>query len=397
MKLSHLENLDIEGKRVFLRLDLNVPLKDGKITDTTRIEQALPTLRYVLERTNRVCIASHLGRPKGQHVSHLSLAPVGVKLSELLGKEILLVKDYLSEPADQMMNQMGKNQLILLENLRFYGEETKNDRSFAESLSKGIDYYINDAFGAVHRAHSSIVGIPEVLQRDRCAAGFLIQKETRALDRLTGAASPFVVIVGGAKVSDKMGVMLNLLKRCNHLVIGGAMAYSFLKHQGYDVGASRVETDQLHLVDAIFRNAKDRKVKIHLPVDHVCSTEFSEDSTSKIIDGEAIPAPYMGLDIGPKTRAKYADVIRQGKTVLWNGPMGVFEWENFAHGTRSVAQEVAYNRGYTVIGGGDSVSSLNKLGLSEEISHVSTGGGASLEYLEGLKLPGLKALEQSDS
>ena len=393
MNLKTISDVDFEGKVVFLRLDLNVPLKDGKITDETRILAALPTIRHILSSTNRIVISSHLGRPKGKFVESLSLAPVGEKLAQLLGVEVLLASDYEKEPIDSLLGQLTKGQLILLENLRFHAGETGNLREFTEKLVKGVDVFVNDAFGAAHRAHASTAGVPALLGKERSYAGLLIEKELTALGGLlSGAKAPFVVVMGGAKVSDKLEVILSLMERCNDIVIGGAMAYTFLKYKGVSVGASRVEDDKLDLVETIYRNADQRGVKIHLPVDHVCAKEFGEFSQPETTTDENIPDGLMGLDIGPQTLDRYKDLVRSASTVLWNGPMGVFEWESFARGSFGIADAMADCSGTTVVGGGDSVACVNLVGLSEKMTHVSTGGGASLEFLEGKTLPGIKPL-----
>ncbi|MFW7378218.1 MAG: phosphoglycerate kinase [Oligoflexus sp.] len=395
MQLRKLEDLDINQKKVLLRLDLNVPIKDGKITDDTRIQAALPTLRYILERTSRLAVMSHLGRPKDKVEPAYSLEPVGAKLAELLDRDVVFVRDYMQEPIEHVLNQLDKNQLILLENLRFHPGETKNDVDFARCLSNGFDYYVNDAFGTLHRAHASVVGAPEQMKPEQRAAGLLVQKEIEHLSRLqTRPQSPFTVILGGAKVSDKIAVILNLLKTCNTLLIGGAMAYTFLRFNGASVGSSRVEEDKMDLVEKIYRNAEARKVEIVLPEDHVAAKAFDEGEAAQAINQVSIPEGLMGLDIGPKTVSRFKSYIDQSKTVLWNGPMGVFEWSAFAKGTMDIAHAVADCRGFTVVGGGDSVAAINKAGVADRINHVSTGGGASLEFLEGKTLPGIKVLSR---
>ena len=383
MNLRTINEVDFSGKSVFVRLDLNVPLNDGVITDETRIQAALPTLQHILKQTNRVVLASHLGRPKGQYNSAMSLAPVGERLAELLNVEVLLAGDYDQEPIDSLIGQLGKNQIILLENLRFNPGETQNDRDFVDKLIKGVDLYVNDAFGAAHRAHASTAGIPAVLGEKNSFAGLLIEKEVNSLGGLlSGATAPFAVVMGGSKVSDKLDVILSLIERCNDILIGGAMAYTFLKYKGHAVGNSRVEEDKMSLVEMIYRNAEQRGVKIHLPVDHVCAAEFSESSEPVTTDGGYTSRSY-GLDIGPNTIANYRAIIEPAKTVLWNGPMGVFEWDNFAAGSIAVANAMAACQGNTVVGGGDSVAATNKADVASSMSHVSTGGGASLEFLEG--------------
>jgi phosphoglycerate kinase len=395
MELRRLEDLELNGKKVFLRLDLNVPIKNGKIQDETRIREALPTIRYILERTTKLTMASHMGRPKNGGSPADSLEPIGARLSELLEREVVLYPDYTSESSAQLLTTLGKNQVMLLENLRFHAGEEANDVDFAHNLLDGYDFYVNDAFGTCHRAHASVSAAAELLVPERRAAGYLIQKEITALSGIvTKPEAPFTVIMGGSKVSDKISVILNLLNVCNHMLIGGAMAYTFLKYKGIDVGASRVEADKMDLVEKILRNAEARKVQIHLPVDHLCAREFSETAEAVPVSG-SISAGLMGLDIGPETRRNYARVIRESKTVLWNGPMGVFEWDKYAQGTMTIAEAMAVVRGKTIVGGGDSVSAAQKSGFAGKMTHISTGGGASLEFLEGKVLPGIKVLAKS--
>jgi phosphoglycerate kinase len=394
MKLRSIENLDLSGRKVIVRLDLNAPLDGSEVSDDTRITAALPTVRHLMNAGAKVVLCSHLGRPKGKPEAKYSLKPVGQKLAELSGYEVMLVEDYDDNLVSATTTQLGKNQLILLENLRFYPGEEKNDPDFASALAKGFDYYIDDAFGAVHRAHASVVALAECFPPEKRAAGFLLQREVEALTKLLkNPEYPYVVIMGGSKVSDKIGVMLNLINACNTILVGGAMAYTFLKFLGKDVGNSRVEADKMDLVATIMRNAEARKVRIELPEDHVVAAEFSESAKAETIHAVDIPAGMMGLDIGPKTITKYSREILSAKTVLWNGPMGVFEWDQFANGTMSIANAVAKNPNKTLVGGGDSVAAINKAGLSDKIWHVSTGGGASLEFLEGLVLPGVKVLQ----
>jgi phosphoglycerate kinase len=389
--IRSIEELDLKGKTVFVRLDLNVPMKDGKITDATRIEESLPTLRYLLERTRNIIIASHLGRPKGGPEPKYSLEAVGAKIAELLAVEVVFVKDYLSGEVRDILKQKQNDQIILLENLRFHAGETKNDEAFSATLAEGVDVYVNDAFGTAHRAHASTVGIPMRLPASARAAGFLIQKEIKSLTPLLkNPEAPFVVVMGGAKVADKIKVMLNLMQHCTDLLVGGAMAYTFLKFKGVDVGKSKVEEDQMELIEAIYRNAASRKVKIHLPIDHIVAKDFSEQATAETCT--QIPADAMGLDIGPATVQRYQAELAGAATILWNGPMGVFEWASFSQGTMGIAKAVANCHGFTVVGGGDSVAALHQAGVADKIDHVSTGGGASLEFLEGLVLPGLKVL-----
>ncbi|HET9238836.1 MAG TPA: phosphoglycerate kinase [Oligoflexus sp.] len=393
MEFRKLQDLDLTNKKVLVRLDLNVPIKKGKITDDTRITAALPTLRYILERTNKIALMSHLGRPDGEVMPEYSLEPVGVRLAELLGVEVVFVRDYTEEPAEQVLNQLNKNQIILFENLRFHPGETKNDLDFATKLAHGFDCYVNDAFGTLHRAHASVVAAAELFPSEKRAAGLLVEREISVLSALQKKPqAPFTVIMGGSKVSDKIGVVLNLLNHANYLLIGGAMAYTFLKYQGVDVGDSRVETDKMDLVASIYRNAEARKVEIILPEDHVAAAKFDADAEAVEIPGRTIQKGLMGLDIGPRTIKRYSDIIGLSKTVLWNGPMGVFEFDKFAKGSLRIAEAMARSSAFTVVGGGDSVAATNKAGVADKMDHISTGGGASLEFLEGQILPGVKVL-----
>jgi len=398
MQLRKLDSLPLEGKKVFLRLDLNVPIKNGKITDDTRIKEALPTIKYLLSKTNKLCIGSHLGRPKNKVSPEFSLEPVARHLSQELSKDanwdVVLYPDFTKEPSSNLFSQLSKNQFILLENLRFYPGEEANDSDYADKLMEGYEFYVNDAFGTCHRAHASVVACAEKVRPDQRAAGFLIQKEIEALGGIMMKPEhPFTVIMGGSKVSDKISVILNLLKSCNDLVIGGAMAYTFLKFRGVAVGSSRVEEDKMSLVDSIYRTAESRKVNIHLPMDHVCAKEFLEAAAPFEVQSSEIPDGYMGLDIGPRSIKHFSNVIAASKTVLWNGPMGVFEWKNFSRGSIAIANAMATApSAKTIVGGGDSVAAAHLAGVADKMSHVSTGGGASLEFLEGQVLPGLKVL-----
>lgn len=393
MDFRKLSELELKDKKVLVRLDLNVPLKNGKITDDTRIQAALPTLRYLLERTSKIALMSHLGRPDGEIMPEYSLEPVGARLAELLGLEVVFVKDYTEEPVEHVLNQLNKNQIILLENLRFHAGETKNDSNFARHLAQGFDCYVNDAFGTLHRAHASVVAAAELFPPAKRAAGLLVDREISVLSGLQKKPqAPFTVIMGGSKVSDKIGVVLNLLQSANYLLIGGAMAYTFLKYQGIDVGDSRVESDKLDLVASIYRNAEARKVEIILPEDHVAAEKFDANAQAVEVSSKNIPKGLMGLDIGPRTAKRFSDIIALSKTVLWNGPMGVFEFDAFAKGSLRVADAMARCGGFTVIGGGDSVAAANKAGVADRIDHISTGGGASLEFLEGTMLPGVQVL-----
>jgi phosphoglycerate kinase len=393
LDIRKITDLDLTNKKVFLRLDLNVPIKKGVIQDDTRIIEALPTIKFILEKTSKLVMASHLGRPKVGGSAEDSLTPVGERLAELLDREVVLYPDYCLEPASKLFTQMDKGQIILLENLRFHDGEEANDQEFAGHLIQGMDFYVNDAFGTCHRAHASVAKAAELMSADKRAAGFLIAKEISALGFLNkNPEAPFTVIMGGSKVSDKIAVILNLLNTCNNLIIGGAMAYTFLKYKGVNVGTSRIEADKMDLVATILKNAEARRVRIHLPVDHIVAKAFEETSPPITTDDQTIPEGFMGLDIGPKTAKIFADVIAGSKTVLWNGPMGVFEWKNFSQGTMDVAAAMTRVSGKTIVGGGDSVSAVKKSGFSSKMTHVSTGGGASLELLEGKMLPGIKVL-----
>lgn len=391
MNYNFIENIDLVNKSVFLRLDLNVPLdENGDISDLTRIEKSLPVIKYILKFTNKLVIASHLGRPKGKPDPKYSLEVVGRKLTELLKLEVAFVDDYVRAPVDQLLNQLGKNRIILLENLRFYSQETENNKEFAQKLAKGIDVYVNDAFGAMHRAHASVDAIAERFSKDKKAIGFLVREELQALDKIKDqVVNPFTIVIGGSKVSDKVGILLNLINSCNNIIVGGAMSYAFLQHMGKGIGTSLCEPNTDRMVQSILANAQARKVSIYLPEDHVCAKNI-EDTEGKIF--ESIPDDYMALDIGPKTVERYKNIIAASKTIFWNGPMGVFEKAPFKRGTFAVAETIASTECFSVVGGGDSISAINRAGLAKAFGHISTGGGASLEYLEGKSLPGLKAL-----
>lgn len=382
---------------VFLRLDLNVPLKKGKISDETRIQAALPTLKFLFEQGCRVIACSHLGRPKGVGFeADFSLAPVGERLVELLDREVLLCPDYLESGFGKIVNDMTDSQMVLLENLRFHKEEQAGDGSFASALAKHATFYVNDAFGTCHRADASMVAVAECFAPEFRAAGFLVEKEITFLEgAFRDPQPPVTAVFGGAKVSDKIAILQKFTSIANNMVIGGAMAYTFLKYQGKSVGKSRVEEDKLNIVGEIFKAAEARRVKIYLPEDHVCATEFNE-TTSAIDCGTAdIPEHLMALDIGPKTARAYAQVIESSRVVVWNGPMGVFEWSAFSKGTRAVAEAMTRCGGTSIVGGGDSAAAITSFGLENKVTHVSTGGGASMELLEGKELPGIKVLRKS--
>jgi phosphoglycerate kinase len=392
--IRYIDELQLTGKRVFIRVDFNVPLEGKRVTDDTRIREALPTIRRALELGGKVILASHLGRPKGPDPK-LSLEPAAMRLAELLGgkQEVILADDCVGDGVKKQVKELKDGQVLVLENLRFHKEEEANDEAFSRELAALADVYVNDAFGTAHRAHASTAGmVPFVKEK---AAGFLMRKEVEYLGRvMKNPEKPFVAILGGAKVSDKIKVIESLLPKVDALLIGGAMAYTFLKAQGINVGKSRVEEDKLSLATKLLDAAQRLKTPIVLPVDHVTGTTLDESSVVRETPDREIPGDVMGLDIGPKTRAIYTQHIRDARTVVWNGPMGLFEVAKFAEGTRSVAQAMAQNKqAVTVVGGGDSAAAAEQMGLAKELSHVSTGGGASLEFLEGRELPGLKALE----
>jgi phosphoglycerate kinase len=387
-----LADLDASGRRVFVRADLNVPLRDGEVADDLRVQASVPTLRHLLDQGAKVVVASHLGRPKGAPDPASSMAPVGVRLAQLLGSEVVVAADVVGDDAKAKAAALQAGQVLLLENLRWDAGETKNDDAFADALASLADVYVDDAFGASHRAHASISGIPA---RIPGYAGFLLERELEVLGGLLAdPARPYVAVLGGAKVSDKLTVLGNLLQRVDAIAVGGAMAFTFLVADGIDVGASRVEEDQVDTVRGLVAEARDRGVEVLLPQDVVVAPEFADDAPASTVAIDAIPGDQMGLDVGPETAGHYAEAIGRAGSVFWNGPMGVFEWEPFAAGTRTVAQAMAAARGFTVVGGGDSAAAIREFGLDDKVDHVSTGGGASLELLEGKDLPGVVALRR---
>lgn len=390
--IQSISDLDLSGRVTFIRVDFNVPLtNDQQVSDDTRIRAALPTIQHAIDAGARVVIASHLGRPKGKRDPDMSLRPAAEHLAGLIDKEIVFADDCVGDGVKKNIKDLREGDVLVLENLRFHAAEEKNDEEFARALAENVEVYVNDAFGAAHRAHASTTGMVRFV-RDK-AAGFLMKSELDHLQSiLKEPERPFVAIVGGAKVSDKFGVLNSLVQRVNALMIGGAMAYTLLKAHGKEVGNSRVEADALASAEHIIKAAIARKVQLLLPEDHVVAKTFDENAEPETVT--EIREGYMGLDIGPKTRERYAQVIREAKTIFWNGPMGVFEWDSFAAGTEAIAHAVADSEGTSVVGGGDSVAALNKTGLESKITHVSTGGGASLELLEGKTLPGVKALEE---
>ncbi len=390
--MRSLDAIDPAGKRVFVRVDFNVPLKDGAITDATRIDATLPTIRRLLEKKARVVLASHLGRPKGQPKPECSLQPVATALSQKLGRPVALAPDCVGPETEKIVGAMKDGDVVLLENLRFHAEEEKNDAAFAAQLAKLADVYVNDAFGAAHRAHASTAGM--VTHFKERAAGLLLAREAEVLGRILAAPEkPFVSILGGAKVSDKIGVIDHLLGKVQAFVIGGAMAYTFLKAQGKPIGKSRVEEDKVDLARETLARASKAGVKVLLPVDHLAADKPEAGARTQIVSADAFPDDMLGVDIGPKTAELYATEIAAARTVLWNGPMGIFEIDAFSKGTMAIADALAASKGTTVVGGGDSVAALTRSGKTDAVTHVSTGGGASLEFLEGKTLPGLAALE----
>ncbi len=392
MKLS-LANMNVANKTVFVRVDFNVPLKDGVITDDTRIRATLPTLRYLIGAGAKVVIASHLGRPKGERKPEFTLAPCAKRLSELLEQTVRFVEDCIGDVPAKAVSEMQSGDVVVLENLRFYKEEEKNDPTFAKALAELAEVGVNDAFGVSHRAHASVEGITKYLPM---GAGFLLEKEIRYVGgAVEHPEHPFAAIIGGAKVSDKIEVISNLLPKVEVLIIGGGMANTFVAAQGYNVGTSLVEADKFELARELIARAKETNTNLLLPVDFVVADAFSETANHKVVDATAIEDGWMALDIGPKSRELFAAALAPMKMIVWNGPMGVFEMEAFAGGTNAVAQAVADASAITIVGGGDSVAAIEKSGLSHKISHISTGGGASLEYLEGKVLPGIAALQEA--
>lgn len=390
------EDLDVKGKRVLVRCDFNVPLKDGEITNDKRIVAALPTIKYLMEQGAKVILCSHLGRPKGEYKPEFSLAPVAKRLSEYLGVNVPLAEDenVVGDNAKKMAADLQDGQVMLLENVRYRAEETKNEENFSKELASLADLFVNDAFGTAHRAHCSTTGVASYLP---AACGYLIQKEIQFMGgALADPKCPLVAILGGAKVSDKIGVISNLIDKCDTIIIGGGMAYTFMKYMGHNIGTSLLEADWVDKAGEMMQTAKDKGVKFLIPVDNRCGKEYKEDTEVLVCKSDDIPDGWMGLDIGPKTEKLFADAIDGAGTVIWNGPMGVSEWDNFASGTIAVAKAIADSGAISIIGGGDSVAAVTKLGFADKMSHISTGGGASLEFLEGKELPGIAALQDKD-
>ena len=392
MSKKTVRDIDLKGKKVFVRCDFNVPMDENQnITDNRRIVAALPTIKYLIEQNCRIILASHLGRPKGEVKPEFSLAPVAKELSKLLGQEVLMAKDVIGESAKSLAANLQEGQVMLLENVRFHREETDNDPEFAKELASMAEVFVNDAFGTAHRAHASTEGVSHYLPS---VSGFLIEKELRFLgDALNNPERPFVAILGGAKVSDKIGVIDSLLEKVDTLMIGGGMAYTFFKAQGYEVGNSLCEPDKCELALSLMKKAEEKSVKFLLPVDTKVGKEFKPDTESKTVAWTEIPEGWEGFDIGEKTIEMFENELKTAKTVVWNGPLGLFEFDQFAIGTNAIAHALAELDATTIIGGGDSAAAVEKAGLADRMTHISTGGGASLEFLEGKKLPGIECLQ----
>ncbi|MGG4343802.1 phosphoglycerate kinase [Paenibacillus lautus] len=390
MNKKSVRDVEVSGKRVFVRVDFNVPLEDGKITDDTRIRETLPTIKYLVEQGAKVILASHMGRPKGEVVESLRLTPASQRLSELLGKPVAKADEAVGEAVKAQVEKLQNGDVLVLENVRFYPGEEKNDPELAKQFAELADLFVNDAFGAAHRAHASTEGIAHHLP---AVSGLLMEKELSVLGKaLSNPDRPFTAIIGGSKVKDKIDVIDNLLTLADNVIIGGGLAYTFFKAQGHEIGQSLLDKDKLDVALGFIEKAKELGKNFYLPEDIVVTDEFSADANTKIVDIDGIPADWEGVDIGPKTRAKYAEVIKNSKLVVWNGPMGVFEIAPFSGGTREVAQACADTEAYTIIGGGDSAAAAEKFGLADKMNHISTGGGASLEFMEGKALPGVVAL-----
>lgn len=396
MNKKTVKDIDVNGKKVLVRCDFNVPIdsETGEITDNRRIRAALPTIQYLLDHNAKVILCSHLGRPKGEFNLKYSLKPVAEELSKLLNKDVKLAKDVIGENAKELTANMKEGDIVLLENVRFHKEEEQNDPEYSKALASMAEIYVNDAFGTAHRAHSSTTGVADYLP---AVSGFLIEKELEFLGRaLENPAHPFVAILGGAKVSDKIGVIENLLDKVDTLIIGGGMAYTFYKAQGHHIGTSICEEDKLDLAKSILEKAQEKGVKLLLPVDNHVSSEYSNNGEEKMVNSTEIPDGFMGLDIGPKTIEKFEEAVKDAKTVVWNGPLGVCEFDKFATGTKAVATMLSKIEATTIIGGGDSAAAIEKLGLADKMTHISTGGGASLEFLEGKTLPGIACLQDKE-
>ena len=388
------EDLNVKGKKVLVRCDFNVKMEDGVITSDKRIVASLPTIQYLIKNDAKVILCSHLGRPKGQVNPEFSMKPVAARLSELLGQEVKMAEDVVGESAKALAADLKEGEVLLLENVRFEPGETKNDEELSKKFASLAELYVNDAFGSAHRAHSSTTGVAAFLPS---ACGYLIQKEIEFIGgALENPKRPLVAILGGAKVSDKIGVITNLIDKCDTLIVGGGMAYTFMKSLGHHIGTSLLEEDKIDLAKEMMEKAKAKGVKFLIPVDNKVGKEYKPDTESLVVNSDEIPEGYMGLDIGPKTQEIFADAVKDAGTVIWNGPMGVSEWDNFAAGTIAVATAIANSNAISIIGGGDSAAAIQKLGFADKMSHISTGGGASLEYLEGKELPGIAALDDKN-
>jgi phosphoglycerate kinase len=387
-------DVDLHSKRVFCRVDFNVPLTEGKVADDTRIRAAIPTIQYLVEQGAKIILASHLGRPKGQVVEEFRLTPVAKRLSELLSKDVKKVDQVIGGEVTQAVEQLKDGEILLLENVRFEAGEEKNDPALAKSFADLADVFVNDAFGAAHRAHASTAGIASYIP---AVAGLLLKKELEVLGKAIGEPErPFTAIIGGAKVKDKIEVIQNLLQKVDNLLIGGGLAFTFVKAQGYEIGTSLLEEDKLDLAKSLIQQAEDKGVKLYLPIDAVAADRFAPDALATAVNIDSIPADQMALDIGPKTSEQFRDAVLSSQLVLWNGPMGVFEMDRFAQGTYRVAEALAESHAYSIVGGGDSAAALVKSGLADRVDHISTGGGASLEFLEGKELPGVVALTDKE-
>jgi len=391
--MKHLEDLNYKGKTVFLRVDFNVPLEEnGNIRNDTRIKASLPTINYLIDQGAKLVIASHLGRPKGKVDPKLSLKPAAKRLSELVSADVFMAPDCVGPDVARLKKELKPKQVLVLENVRFHAGETANDAGFAQKLAQGIDCYVNDAFGSCHRAHASVEAIAKYVKEK--AAGYLLEKEVKYLSQaIHSPKKPYVAILGGAKVSDKIDIIQNLLNKANDILIGGAMAYTFFKAQGFEVGKSLVEDDKLEIARKILTKAKEKKVEFYLPLDHLLATGIDKNAQTKLADAFPFPPGWMAVDIGPKTVAEYSKTIALAKTIFWNGPLGVFEIDKFARGTLKIAEAVAAAKAVSIVGGGDSIAAVQKAGVSDKITHISTGGGAALEYLANETLPGIEALE----
>ena len=395
MKKS-IQDISVKGKRCLVRVDFNVPQdSEGNVTDDTRIVGALPTIKYLVANGAKTILCSHLGRPKGQFNVKYTLAPVAVALEKLLGQKVIFVDDVVGEKVEKAVAELKEGEVMLLENTRFYKEEEADDKEFCKKLAKLADVFVNDAFGTAHRAHASTTGVAEFVKES--VSGFLIKKELDVMGKaLTNPDRPFVAVLGGAKVGDKIGVIRNLLEKADVVIVGGGMAYTFQKAKGYEVGTSLCEDGCIELAKELMQQAKEKNVQLLLPVDNVVAAEFSNDAVRKVVDSDKIPADMMGMDIGPKTVELFCNAIKTAKTVVWNGPMGVFEMSNFANGTKQVAKSIAETDCVSIIGGGDSAAAIKQLGFADKVTHVSTGGGASLEFLEGKVLPGIDCLDDKE-